>query len=345
MRFSKPYELKKTELEFDVLIVDTVGVPFNAAYVYQQGMGGSEFQAALLLEELAKRGFKCGCINKGPFASVSPAGVKYFPLPDLTAGIIKPRARNLISMRTGSLPSGIDFQNAYFWLHDIPDDRLRTVHGYLEQLPDAVAVCVSEWQSSQCPPGWESATSVIHNMIPDWVYEYKPTKPRRENFIYASAAIKGLDATLEVWGTLVKQYGFKKERLDVLSPGYDQPSDLVKKTRGVSFLGSKPFAEVVERIAEAKGLFYVNTFPETFGIVPVIAEIVGTPTHILCVNDVGALDEVLTRGPTSNAKMFQERVFGNMPTKIEQAKDYRASVVINKWIELLGLGQKESSAA
>jgi hypothetical protein len=40
----------------DVILFDNIGMVYNGNTLYTEGMGGSEFQAILLLEELAKMG-------------------------------------------------------------------------------------------------------------------------------------------------------------------------------------------------------------------------------------------------------------------------------------------------
>jgi hypothetical protein len=343
MRFSKPYDLPATKPEFDVLLVDTVGRPFNESFLANHGMGGSEFQAVMLLEELAKRGYRCGCINNGPFASVSSNGVKYYPMADLKLGIIRPKTNILIGMRTGNLPDGIEFGTCIFWIHDIPDQRLKTVHEYLVQMQDARAVCVSKWQQSKCPPGWDTCSEVIPNMIPDWVYEHAGQKRDSNKFVYASAAMKGLDATLEVWSALKKKHrSLKKARLEVLSPGYDSPSDAIKNAKGVTFRGSLPFADVVHEIATSRALFYVNTLPETFCIVGAMCEAVGTPPLILCVNDTGALPNTLSATVCTDGDRFENRLIDDEYLS-EEPKDYRASTVVPQWIKFLGLEEKNEA--
>lgn len=337
MRFDFPYEKKPTLHEFDVIFCDTVGMPFNAFYPEHVGMGGTEAQIVWVAEGLAAAGYSVGVINRGPFASQSPAGVKYFPMGDLVRGVIEPKTEVLISMRSGALPPGIEFNRLFYWLHDIPDDNLRGVHEVLGRMPDARVICVSEQQRSMCPDGWDERSSVIHNAIPDWVYEVK-WEPTVKNFVYLSAAQKGLDATLDIWDNLqTRSKVVKKSILQVAVPGYDQPDEKrIKRAKNVYFGGSHPLWRVVHMLKESKGgLFYVNVKPETFGIVPVMAEIIGAPCRVLCVNDVGALDEVLNCGAFTSRDQF-ERSLGEEWTP-KAPNDYRVSTQIPKWVKLLGL--------
>ena len=51
------------ELYADIILFDTVGSPYTGETAITNGMGGSEFQAILLLEEFAKLGKKVVCLN------------------------------------------------------------------------------------------------------------------------------------------------------------------------------------------------------------------------------------------------------------------------------------------
>ncbi len=48
----------------DIILYDNVGIPYNGNTKDEQGMGGSEFQAILLLEEFSKNNKKVICLNK-----------------------------------------------------------------------------------------------------------------------------------------------------------------------------------------------------------------------------------------------------------------------------------------
>ena len=43
-----------TDIYADVILFDSIGSPYDGNTMHKCGMGGSEFQAILLLEELAK---------------------------------------------------------------------------------------------------------------------------------------------------------------------------------------------------------------------------------------------------------------------------------------------------
>ena len=52
-----------TDIYADVILFDSIGSPYDGNTMHKCGMGGSEFQAILLLEELAKEGYKVICLN------------------------------------------------------------------------------------------------------------------------------------------------------------------------------------------------------------------------------------------------------------------------------------------
>ena len=52
-----------SELYADIILFDTIGYSYTGETAVTSGMGGSEFQAILLLEEFAKLGKKVVCLN------------------------------------------------------------------------------------------------------------------------------------------------------------------------------------------------------------------------------------------------------------------------------------------
>lgn len=340
MRLDVDYTLNPNVCDFDVLLVDSVGTTFNSFSIANGGLGGSEQQAILLLEGLSAAGYSVGCINRGPHASRSLNGVRYFPVNDIERGTVTPRCKTLISMRSGFMPNGIEFDNVVFWLHDIPDQNLQNIATYLRDMDDSRIVTVSDWQKSKLPPGWDTRATTIHNQIPDWIYDHKPK--HREHFVYASAALKGLDATLAAWSQLKKKsYFFKDATLNVLSPGYDKPKDDISKTKGVSWVGPQPLKKVVEYISGSRALFYVNAgIPETFGLVPLMAEVLGTPTLIYCPGDTGALSALMHVKPCTTSEQFIDLCEAkNYEAASGVHDDLRSSNIIPQWERYLGLKQ------
>jgi len=85
-------------------------------------------------------------------------------------------------------------------------------------------------------------------------------------------------------------------------------------------------------------MFYVNDFPETFGVSPYLAEVLGCRTHILCTKGYGALKEILNSPlVTDNSDQFmREMIEGYVnggyvtpPTRFLNAKE------LQKWDKLV----------
>ncbi len=180
----------------------------------------------------------------------------------------------------------------------------------------------------------------IYNSLPDEVYEYKASRTKElTKFIYASAAMKGLNETVSFFKTMKKDYFFKKAELTVLSPGYDKPSNDILNDKKLTFKGALPFQNVVKELAASNAMLYVNTMPETYGISVVLSEVLGTTPFVLFTNHAGALPEVLNSDHVmSNPELMYEHLveFSKNPNpKRVQAKDFRTSKIMPLWRELL----------
>lgn len=189
------------------------------------------------------------------------------------------------------------------------------------------------------PPMWNTTT--IHNMIPDWVYDLGPKAKVPGKNIYASAALKGLEPTIEFWKELKKNYFMKKSELFVCHPGYDAIDVEKLKANKINFMGSLSFPQLVEEMRTSEKMFMVSSLPETFGISPVLAEVLGVVPQIMFMQHPGALIEVLANSDrvTGNADLFQKQVFDNakeLPV-LKPANDYRVSKILPKWQKELKL--------
>lgn len=319
---------------FDVILLDMVGVPYSGLTPRYTGLGGSEFETLLLAESLAKKNLKVLILNKTGAISIE-YGVTYYPITILDFRNFK--CKNLIALRNSPIPyEKIDFDNVFIWTTDLPNNE-SFIHfaNWCGKGRPGTLVCVSDWQKSMYPPEWNVKT--IYNMLPDWVYDYKAEK-NKNNYIYASAAMKGLPQTIEMWKEHKKNYFLKKANLSVCSPGYDSVDMDVMNKNKISFLGNLPFHDVVETIGKSGFMYYVNTHPETFCIVAALAEAVNTPVMGLCLANPGALPEVLT-GPflTNNQEEFTKNIMEtakNYPAQVNK-KDYRISKILPQWLSLL----------
>lgn len=320
---------------FDVIHLDSVGMPFTGSTPRHQGLGGSEFEAVLLLETLAQKGLNVISFNKTPFPA-HQYGVYYYPLDTLK--IQKFKCKTLIVERMSNIPHEvIDFEKLIIWATDVPGDSYNLHEPWFKIGSDTTLVAVSQWHTSLFPSHWNKTH--IYNMIPDWVYDIKSAKDNNL-FIYASAAQKGLAQTVDCFKELKKNYFFKKHELIVLNPGYDDPQAEALKKNKIQFAGSLPFKEVVQNLAKCGSMLYIDTFPETFGISPVMAEILGCNTFIFCPNGFGALKETMNSNLIDNEqnRFFNNLLeFGKNPKSIIKPtpKDYRISTIIPQWMNLI----------
>jgi len=322
---------------FDVIIFDSVGTPFVGSTPRFGGLGGSELQEILLAEGLAKAGLNVMCINNTPYGAYQN-GVWYFSPEVFT--FRKFKTKSLITLRSSQIPMEyIDFDKHFVWLTDLPNPNYNIVAKMVEERPSTHIITVSQWHNGTFPAHWNK--TFIYNQIPDQVYDLKePRAKDRIRFIYASAAQKGLDETVQFWKMIKKEYAFKKSELTVLSPGYDRPSKEALDSK-INFKGAMPFHDTVREIASNNAMLYVNKLPETFGISPVLAEIAGTPPFVLCLQNPGALTETLNNPFVTNDQQqyFQWLLdFSKNPNKfIGPAKDFRTSKIMPIWREVLSI--------
>lgn len=320
----------KENINCDVLIYDNIGVPFLGSSYRESGLGGSEFEAVLLAEALAEKGKNVVVINRTPFTAFQN-GVRYRALD--TMNFHSFNTKSLIIMRGSKISDNISFEKAFVWCTDnYSPNTYAQVEEMLKSNMPVTAVFVSAWQKAHYPSHWPSV--VIHNMIPDWVYDYK-AKKHEGVYIYASAALKGLNPTLSLWTKLKKEYHFKKAKLLVLSPGYDQPSADISKFKDVEFVGALPFEDTVSHIARSEGMFYVSEFPETFGISPAMAEVLGTKPWILRLKGQDAMSEVLNTKVYDNDVEFVKDIVNPAMKKPSSPNNFKISNILPLWESIL----------
>lgn len=322
---------------FDVIIFDSVGTSFIGSTPRIMGQGGSEFQEILLAEGLAKAGLSVMCINNTPYNAFQN-GVWYFS-PEIL-NFKKLTTKRLITLRSSPIPASyIDFESHFVWLTDLPNPSYDIVARMVQERPQTTIVAVSNWHKNLFPAHWKK--TFVYNQIPDEVYKVRENRPKDKlKLIYASAAQKGLDETVQFWKMLKKEYAFKKSELVVLSPGYDRPSKEAVDSK-INFKGAMPFYDTVREISSSNAMLYVNKLPETFGISPVLSEILNTPPFVLCLQNPGALQETLSQPfVTNDSTQYMEWLidFSKNPAKFNTtAKDYRSSKMIPIWREVLSV--------
>ena len=312
----------------DVILFDNIGMVYNGNTLHTEGMGGSEFQAILLLEELAKMGKSVICLNntKEP---LKINNVMYLPHTSINQYEFK--CKNLIIHRSSDIPK-IAHRKAFLWVTDLNGPHNLKFYNLFEQ-NKLELICLSEFQASLFPASWTK--HVIYFIIPDWVYDYEIPK-EKAGYVYASSLMKGYGGTLEYWKYLKSQNLLNGKQLNVCLPGYDNPSsDISMPIYDVNYLNTLPFKEVVATIANCEGMFYVNIMPETFGISVVLAEILQTTPYVLGLNGLGSLREVLNGSTiTTDMKTFID-YFKKEKPQPTKPRQFKSEMVMKRWKKIL----------
>lgn len=316
-----------TNLYADIILFDTVGSSYTGETVITEGMGGSEFQAILLLEEFAKLQKKVICLNNTQ-TEKEVNNVLYLSNKNINKYNFK--CERLIIHRNSSIPK-ISHKFCYQWITDNNTSLNLNYYNHLDNKKIKL-ITLSEYSSNQFPKDWDK--HVINFMIPDWVYEYKIPK-NKKNYIYASSIMKGYHQTSDHWKFLKLNNKLQNKILNICLPGYDNPQkDISESQFNIKYHGSLTFKNTVDLMASCEGLFYVNTMTETFCITAVLAEILQTTPYIYCLNGYGALKEVLNSDTVvDNSKKFFEMIDSEKKSIID-AKNYRTDIIINNWKNL-----------
>lgn len=276
----KPIETKKC----DVLFYDDVTTAFTSETWQSQAVGASILEASFLLTEIA-RSKKVMAFTKIE-QSINIDNISW----DNYRNCHNYECDTLIVFRYSTLPSNVKYKKLIVWVMDAAPLYHKHLFEALNK-NNAVLVTLSEWQKSLFVP-YVNNVKVIEFWLPNEIYDYKLKKDQNK-YIYASANIKGLQSTIKYWLLLKENECFKEAKLYVCTPGYDEVDRSKLEKAGIIFLGSLRFVDVVDEIASAGAMFYVNNFPETFGMSPYLAEVLGCKIHLLCTKGFGALKEVL----------------------------------------------------
>jgi hypothetical protein len=318
-----------TDIYADVILFDSIGSPYDGNTMHQSGMGGSEFQAILLLEELAKEGYKVICLNNCNTESFIN-GVLYAP--NTYTNKYKFKCNNLIIHRYSDIPK-IASKKAFMWATDLNGIHNLKFYKLFEQ-KKLTLITLSQFHNDLFPKFWDK--HVIYFMIPDWVYEYSIPE-NKKNFIYASSLMKGYSSTLPLWKYLKNEKILSQtDMLNVCLPGYDNPvQDISDENYGVNYLGTLKFKEVIELMAKCRGMFYVNTMPETFGISVVLADILKTTPFVYGVNNLGSLPELVDNKNLTTDMQEYINMFKNYSIKDSAPRNFRPKMVVKWWKKVL----------
>ena len=320
------------ELKFDVMFYDSIGMRFNDDVVTQHAVGGSEFVLWQLAHEMGRRGLKVLVQlsrHRGTQDVYQNVTYRY-------GAIRQPLEINhLIHHRYSdqSYEPKVTWKTRSFLCSDLWGKHYADLERMV--VPGNV-VCVSPWQSAQFPADWSVTT--IPNPLPSQVYESTETNRDPRVFVYASAALKGLESTLKMWHKVRNIYPeLKDSRLRVLSPGYDDAASLcLPQYEGVQFVGSVPFHQVLNEFRCAAGLFFVNDFPETFCITAAVAEAAGARVHCWMRNG-GAISDTVNSPLVSTSEEAFIKDFHNFYKNTTNSgtaspQRYDVATIVDIWL-------------
>ena len=171
--------------------------------------------------------------------------------------------------------------------------RTKVIVSLTDQGPHDIADChlivgVSQWQVNRfatVQPG--TPVKVIPPIV-----EAAPKRDKTPGtYLYAGAAMKGLDETLQGW----EDAGCPGE-LNVVTGGWGEPNEAQRETMrelGVGYLGNVKSDRLRALISGCSYLLGAKTYPETFCVVAAIAETCGTVPLLYSPHGVTGLDEAI----------------------------------------------------
>jgi hypothetical protein len=333
-----------TNYDFDVVIWDTIGGAYTSESM-NRASGGAEKEVVQVSEALAKRGFRVLCLNKTDYEYRDKAyhGSVHW---DNLSNAYAIRCKTLIIQRYSTIPGSSQV------LPDRMVVRAVDVYGpYHDHLSALTHLCLTEWSAQKFRAAGIPA-KVVHSMLDDDYYELSGIEKTKGLFIYASAPMKGLNETRQKWANLKRRFpeDMAHCKLHVTTPGYGKLSTMEyfesSIENSIRLLGDLAPRELAKYMATCEGLFYINTFPETFCVVAAIANAVGCRVHVLAKNGISGIEEAvngfLTEQEDIFDAMFLAGLHGDLP--VPPPKDYRVSTVMPKWLDALHLESQPFNA-
>ena len=337
--------------DYDVIFFDTIGNAFTREGLKSKPSGAAEIAIVKYAHWIADQGYRVLVIN-GVSNVIEEDGVTYASS-NVTHEL---RCRSLVISRYSRIPESIRSDRTVVWSVDA-DPHCHDHQKHLFEQKLATLVCISPWHATLFRRDWP--IRVIPSALPDAVYlpNSNPSPDittidglkqqaifRDPNlFVYCSAALKGLTATLGYWKMLKHKYPeLANTRLVVTTPGYDKPDVAMVEDAGAEYVGDLPSDGVEKLLRTAAGLFFVNTFPETFCLAAVLAEAVGCRCHILLSKVHGAIPWTVrsphvTQDPVLFERDFVEAYRNPNLYPVVKPNDFRMSKIMPEWLDVLGL--------
>jgi len=211
----------------------------------------------------------------------------------------------------------------------IPERKYNHLNPLLIRAP---LVCMSEWHAKQF--AFAQHKHVIEPILLD--VPERPAPRQNRTFLYASPSENGLEETLRAWDSVSHEWPEAKLELAVSTEQY-----FVDPPPRIEWLGGLSQAALVKKMREVEGLFYVNTVSEAFSTATALAELTRARCHILATCGLAGLAESVSTGVDrdhlSFLKRFEEAWDSPLDEKwyAKDVKDRRASVQVEKWMEVL----------
>lgn len=300
-----------------ILFLDFAGAPYDGNTVRTSPIGGSELANVQLAEALAERGHTCHIlVGRDPDQTPRQInGVWY--------GHTKIDAKNVILSRMTPLPVGLSRLNKIVSLTDMGPHRIAECD-YL--------VGVSRWQLDRFAAECRTAK---RRVIPPIVENPPVVEKVPGRYVYASAAPKGLRATIDAWREIRPKLPDNAE-LRVSWSGWGEPDFVVEDPiYNIVKVGPLTPEENRKEIASAVSLFYVNVYPETFCAIAAIAEASKTVPYILAASKDGpaGLSESITAHVYyTRDSFFKAVVNGRDPMP---PKNYSPNKIATSWENIL----------
>jgi glycosyltransferase involved in cell wall biosynthesis len=216
--------------------------------------------------------------------------------------------------------------NLFLWCHDLlylGSDRANKLIAGLRLFENPITiVAVSDYHNQQIVETLEAHSLQAHkvhriyNPLSPILVSFRnetETKKQKNKLVFFSSPHKGLENALSAFRYLKKKD--PSLTLYLANPGYQEGEH--KYVEGVCNLGKLSPTKVYEHVQSAELVFYPNfVYPETFGIVFIEANFLGTP---VLTHPIGSAKEVLNK---HNILMEVPYIL-----KIIQSIEYRSPVL------------------
>lgn len=327
----------------NILIVDpTCPKPYDSESLKTTPMGGTEATVIRVANALAALGLPV-TVKQHNRKGVTKDVVTYVPFGHETE-----RPTHVIVLRAplALLTARKQFPNAkiYLWCHDLfgGDGWDRGFQAIIDT--NTIPVVVSDFHRMQMYEAMRSINfkgsipcrKVYNPIAEDLRPDGTPVDP--DKLVFFSSPHKGLARTLEVVQRFKDFPELKDTKLYIANPGYipDFPLDGLSN---VVNLGPLTHPEVIQHVRSSLAVLHLNNvFPETFGLVHIEANAVGTPflssrigaTPELCDHPAELIDVMDNKAVIDRLISWKTR---GRP-KVRGYAGFRMSAIIKEWLDV-----------